>query len=111
MNTQHTSSSLEINGSPINRVNYTKSLGVLMDQNLTCRNHIEAISRKISSGIGSIKQARHCLWLTNSPCPLQLFFVAVAVAVAVVIVVGGGVGRGRCAFWLCSQSFCFYGSY
>ena len=35
MNTQHTWPSLEINGSPINRVNSAKSLGVLIDENLT----------------------------------------------------------------------------
>lgn len=61
MNTQLTSSSLEINGSPINRVNYPKSLRVLIDQNLTWRNRIEALSKKISLGIGSIKRLRHCL--------------------------------------------------
>ena len=61
MNTLHTSSSLEMNGSPFNRVNYTKSPGVLIDENLTWRNHIDALSKKISSGIGSIKRVRH--WL------------------------------------------------
>ena len=34
MNTIHTSPSLEINGSPLKKVNYTKSLGVLIDENL-----------------------------------------------------------------------------
>jgi len=46
---------LEINGTQLNRVNFTKSLGVLIDENLTWSNHINAISKKISSGIGSIK--------------------------------------------------------
>ena len=45
---------LEINGTQLNRVDFTKSLGVLIDENLTWSNHINAISKKISSGIGSI---------------------------------------------------------
>ena len=59
MNSLHTSPSLEINGSPLNRVNYTKSLGFLIDEKVW-RNYIDAISKKISSGIGSIKEERHC---------------------------------------------------
>ena len=52
---------LEINGTPLNRVNFTKSPGVLIDENLTWSNHIHAISKKISSGIGSIKRISHCV--------------------------------------------------
>ena len=52
---------LEINGTQLNRVNFTKSLGVLIDENLTWSNHIHAISKKISSGIGSIKRISHCV--------------------------------------------------
>ena len=52
---------LEINGTHLNRVNFTKSLGVLIDENLTWSNHINAISKKISSGIGSIKRISHCV--------------------------------------------------
>ena len=51
---------LEINGTQLNRVNFTKSLGVLIDENLTWSNHINAISKKISSGIGSFKRISHC---------------------------------------------------
>ena len=40
---------LEINGTQLNRVNFTKSLGVLIDENLTWSNHINAITKKISS--------------------------------------------------------------
>ena len=50
---------LEINGTQLNRVNFTKSLGVLIDENLTWSNHINAVTKKISSGIGSIKQISH----------------------------------------------------
>ena len=42
---------LEINGTQLNRVKFTKSLGVLIDENLTWSNHINAISKRISSGI------------------------------------------------------------
>ena len=50
-----TSPTFEINGTQISRVNVTKSLGVLIDENLTWCNHIDSISKKISSGIGAIK--------------------------------------------------------
>ena len=39
---------LEINGTQLNRVNFTKSLGVLIDENLTWNNHINAITKKKS---------------------------------------------------------------
>ena len=51
---------LEINGTQLNRVNFTKSLGVLIDENLTWSNYINAITKKICSGIGSIKRISHC---------------------------------------------------
>ena len=51
---------LEIYGTQLNRVNFTKSLGVLIDENLTWSNHINAITKKTSSGIGSIKRISHC---------------------------------------------------
>ena len=38
-----------------------KSLGVLIDENLTWSNHINAITKKVSSGIGSIKRISHCV--------------------------------------------------
>ena len=52
---------LEINRTQLNRVNSTKSLGVLIDENLTWSNHINAKTKKISSGIGSIKRISHCV--------------------------------------------------
>ena len=36
-------------------------LGVLIDENLTWSNHINAITKKISSGIRSIKRISHCV--------------------------------------------------
>ena len=47
---------LEINGTQLSRVNFTKSLGVLIVENLTGNNHINAITKKNFSGIGSIKR-------------------------------------------------------
>ena len=38
-----------------------KCLGVLIDENLTWSNHINAISKKIPSGIESIKPISHCV--------------------------------------------------
>lgn len=61
MNTLQSLPSLENNGSPLNMVYYAKSLGFLIDENLKWINHIDAISKKISSCIGSINRVRHCL--------------------------------------------------
>ena len=52
---------LEINGTQLNRVNFTKSLGVSIDENLTWSNHINAVCKNISTGIGSIKRISHCV--------------------------------------------------
>jgi len=59
---------METNGTRLNRVNVTKSLSVLIDENLTWSNHINALSKKISSGIGSIKRIGHCV----PPATLQI---------------------------------------
>lgn len=37
---------LEINGTQLNRVNFNKSLGVLIDENLAWSNHINTITKK-----------------------------------------------------------------
>ena len=42
-----------------------KSLGVLIDENLTWSNHINAITKNVSSGIGSIKRISHCVPLAT----------------------------------------------
>ena len=38
-----------------------KSLGALIDETLKWSNHINAITKKISSGVGSIKRKSHCV--------------------------------------------------
>ena len=49
---------LSINGTPVNQVSTTKSLGVLIDANLTCGRHIEKLAKNIASGIATIKRVR-----------------------------------------------------
>ena len=49
--------SLKINNVPIKHSYSTKSSGVLIDENLTWENHVDAISQKIASGIGAILNA------------------------------------------------------
>ena len=39
----------------------SKSLGVLIDENLTWENHVDALSKKIASVIGAMKRISHCL--------------------------------------------------
>ena len=39
----------------------TESLAVLTEESLIWRDHINAISKKLSSGIGSIKRITHCV--------------------------------------------------
>ena len=38
----------------------SKSLGGLIDENLTWENHVDASSKKIASGIGALKRISHC---------------------------------------------------
>ena len=50
--------SFSINGDSIKQVEFTKSLGVYIDKNLTWNLHITNISKKIASGIGILKRNR-----------------------------------------------------
>ena len=50
---------------PLERKNYEKYLGVLIDSNISCRYHIDHISSKISKGVGIIARLRHFV-LTNT---------------------------------------------
>jgi len=45
----------------IKKVNYCKFLGVVIDEHLTWKNHIEVINSKISKNIGVIFRVRHIL--------------------------------------------------
>ena len=53
--------SLNINNVPITHSQCFKSLGVLIDENLTWKNHADALSKKIASDIGAMKRTSHCL--------------------------------------------------
>ena len=43
---------IKLDGVSLNRVSSTKCLGVIIDENLTWKNHIHAISKTISRNIG-----------------------------------------------------------
>ena len=49
---------IHIDGVPINQSNQSKSLGLIIDENLLWKAHIHEISKKVSSGIGSLKRVR-----------------------------------------------------
>ena len=50
-----------VNDFPVTKVSTAKSLGVIIDNNLDWSNHIENIIKKVSYGIGAIKQGRHLI--------------------------------------------------
>ena len=45
-------------GVPINQSNQSKSLGLIIDEDLSWKAHIHEISEKVSSGIGALKRVR-----------------------------------------------------
>ena len=47
-----------VDSEPVRQVPSTKTLGLTLDENLTWKNHIEVISKKVSSGIGALKRVR-----------------------------------------------------
>ena len=47
-----------VDSEPVRQVTSTKTLGLILDENLTWKNHIEVISKKVSSGIGALKRVR-----------------------------------------------------
>ena len=49
---------LTINGTPINQVPTSKSLGILIDSNLTWGSHIDKLAKKIASGSAAVKRVR-----------------------------------------------------
>ena len=52
---------LRVEGQTIERVTQTKLLGVIIDEKLTWRNHVNYISTKIVKGTGILIKARFCL--------------------------------------------------
>ena len=63
---------LSINGTSVKQVSTSKSLGVLIDANLTWGSHIEKLAKKVASGIAAIKRVRKFI----SPATLHLIYKA-----------------------------------
>ena len=49
---------IQIEGKNISQVEKAKPLGVFIDDKLTWKNHVDEISKRISSGIGALKRLR-----------------------------------------------------
>ena len=63
---------MQSNGTQLNRVNFTKSLGVLIDENLTWSNiSYQGNIKKNSSAIGSIKNELATVFLLQ-PCIISI---------------------------------------
>ena len=63
---------LSINGTLVNQVSTSQSLGVLIDANLTWDSHIEKLAKNIASGITAIKRVRQFV----PPATLHLIYKA-----------------------------------
>ena len=50
-----------VNNASVKQVKSGKTLGMTLDENLTWRDHVEVISKKISSGIGALKRIRELI--------------------------------------------------
>ena len=62
---------MAFNNIEINRENSIKFLGVIIDENLTWKNHIEVVENKISKNIGVLYRASHLLDFKNL---LKIYF-------------------------------------
>ena len=49
---------LENDEQPITRVQSTKSLGVVFDQRLVCKKHVDSLCKRVSSVLAKLKQPR-----------------------------------------------------
>ena len=54
--------SVHVDNTVIKRVQQTKSLGLTFDDSLMWKNYINAICKKISSGIGALKRVRRFIY-------------------------------------------------
>ena len=60
---------LLINGTVVNQISKSKSLGVIIDENFTWNDHIDKLAKKIASGIAALKRVRQFV-----PCrPFYVF--------------------------------------
>jgi hypothetical protein len=62
---------LHINNSNIQKVNQTKFLGVILDENLSWKQHIQYVKTKVSKNIGILSKARRYL---NLNCLKSLYY-------------------------------------
>ena len=62
---------ITLNNIEIKRENSAKILGVIIDENVTWKNHIEVIESKISKNIGVLFRASHLLYFRNL---LKIYF-------------------------------------
>ena len=62
----YTMNIIHVNGVPINQSNQSKSLGLIIDENLSWKAHIHEISKKVSSGIGALKRVRPFVSMHNA---------------------------------------------
>jgi hypothetical protein len=56
-----TETCVDLDGSHLSRVDRTKFLGVIIDENLLFKYHIEAVSNTISSNVGILNKLKHFL--------------------------------------------------
>ena len=61
LNFDHNLINININNTEIKRVNHVKFLGVVIDDNLTWKEHINCISLKISRSIGILNSLKYIL--------------------------------------------------
>jgi hypothetical protein len=52
---------LEFGDTKIKQVKHAKSLGIIIDEQLLWKNQIEAISGKVSKGIGMLRRLKNCV--------------------------------------------------
>ena len=56
---------ININGSEIKQVNFTKCLGIYIDEHLSWAQHIDYLSKKIARNIGILSKLKHFLPCTS----------------------------------------------
>ena len=67
LNTLTASPTIRMNNTQVSKVRATKSLGVIIDDNLDWHSHIEKLTKKIASGIGALKRIRHLGPVSRKP--------------------------------------------
>ena len=70
---------MTFNNIEIKRRNSVKFLGVIIDENLTCKNHIEVVENKISKNIGILYRTSHLLDFKNL---LKIYFSSIHIYIS-----------------------------